>query len=202
MCVCSPLVSIYWPSRCWIFWAAPSWDGRQGVDAFMRTPKFEGYNMSPIYKRELIRGVQDPFFKNCLFFSYYVSGKLEETTDAPGLLLGPDWNRRGRGELPCILVRPLACFDIRQSWSEVRQPLAFHVTSGSRWLGLTVSAAIGLFHELSHGWWAMQPRVQMSPLPLSSKTLGWWVSRCFHFLLWGERWQKLEGRQSWWQGPR
>jgi hypothetical protein len=44
------------------------------------------------------------------FLSYHVSGKLEETTDATGLLLGLDWYRRGRSEFSFILLWALGLF--------------------------------------------------------------------------------------------
>lgn len=59
-------------------------------------------------------GIQNALFNRIFsfFLSYHVSRKLEEITDAAGLLLGPDWYRRGRSEFPCILLWVLAWFHL------------------------------------------------------------------------------------------
>lgn len=90
------------------------------------------------------------------FLSYHVSGKLEETTDAAGLLLGPDWDRRGRSESPAHYPGPLLFFDLEIDTLKQRVSESFPSHPLSLAGALTVC-------WLCHGLSALR-RVQVFPL--------------------------------------
>lgn len=118
------------------------------------------------------------------FLSYYVSWKLEEITDAAGLLLGPDWYRRGRSEFSCVLLWAFALLSLWKEtiWCEITTYVYCHIS----WS--LAGSYCGSFSSLAP-WakpWLIMHQDQEFKLPLYFWSVRHWA-RCLRSPLWEKR---------------